>query len=179
MLIAEGSMKHQWQIRRQTSLRHDGARRLDQAYQHLLRWAQAPQEDTHESGHLCTGINAPASPSLDDRAAVQSLTGTCSGAGLASWWGSHLPRWWLQWRDPLRQLEATTEQHLELARVARSIEAVCEQLHSGLEQATFEQRALVELLIDCVVVTDAEVEIRYVMPLSRAGPHRRFCHWRL
>ncbi len=36
-----------------------------------------------------------------------------------------------------------------------------------------------ELLIDCVVVTDAEVEIRYVMPLSRAGPHRRFCHLRL
>jgi hypothetical protein len=49
----------------------------------------------------------------------------------------------------------------------------------GLEQATFEQRALVELLIGCVVVTDAEVEIRYVMPLSRAGPHRRFCHLRL
>src|SRR5262245_36939922 len=79
----------------------------------------------------------------------------------------------------LRQLEAMTEQHLDVARLACSIEAVCEKLRSGLEQATFEQRALVELLIDCIVVSDAEVEIRYLIPLSRAGLHRRFCHLRL
>ena len=80
----------------------------------------------------------------------------------------------------LRQLEAMTAQHGELARLAHGIEEVCKQLREGLEQANFEQqRALVELLIDCVVVSDAEVEIRYVMPLSRAGPQRRFCHLRL
>ncbi len=79
-----------------------------------------------------------------------------------------------------RQLEAVTEQQLELTRVAGSIEEFCTHVRAGLDQATFEERrALVELLIDCVVVMDAQVEIRYARPLSRAGPHRRFCHLRL
>jgi site-specific DNA recombinase len=79
-----------------------------------------------------------------------------------------------------RQLEAQAAQQQELAQVAASLEAACEALREGLEQATPEQqRALVELLIDCVVVSDADVEIRYVIPLSRAGPYGRFCHLRL
>jgi hypothetical protein len=42
---------------------------------------------------------------------------------------------------------------------------------------TFEQkRRLIELLIDRVVVAEAEVEIRYVIPLSGSGEHARFCH---
>jgi site-specific DNA recombinase len=40
-----------------------------------------------------------------------------------------------------------------------------EQLRVGLGQAGFEQRRqLVELLVDRVVVTDGQVEIRYVIP---------------
>ena len=35
-----------------------------------------------------------------------------------------------------------------------------------------------ELLIDQVVVTDKEVEIRYVVPTSPDGPHHPFCHLR-
>ena len=38
---------------------------------------------------------------------------------------------------------------------------------------------LVELLIDRVIVTDGEVEIRYVMPTDRASEQVRFCHLRL
>jgi len=38
---------------------------------------------------------------------------------------------------------------------------------------------LVELLIDRVVVTDEEVEIRYVIPTSARGEQSRFCHLRL
>jgi len=34
------------------------------------------------------------------------------------------------------------------------------------------------LLIDRVVVTDAEVEIRYVLPTSPESEHVRFCHLR-
>jgi site-specific DNA recombinase len=37
----------------------------------------------------------------------------------------------------------------------------------------------VELLIDRVIVTDGEVEIRYVMPTDRASEQVRFCHLRL
>jgi anaerobic magnesium-protoporphyrin IX monomethyl ester cyclase len=37
---------------------------------------------------------------------------------------------------------------------------------------------LVELLIDRVIVTDAEVEICYVIPTSPSSEHTRFCHLR-
>jgi len=48
-----------------------------------------------------------------------------------------------------------------------------------LSGASFEQkRRLVELLIDRVVVTEEEVEIRYVIPTSASGEHARFCHLR-
>lgn len=52
-------------------------------------------------------------------------------------------------------------------------------MRHGLEAATFEQRRqLVLLLADRVVVTDAEVEIRHVMPTSPESEHVRFCHLR-
>ncbi len=78
-----------------------------------------------------------------------------------------------------RQLEASANGRIELAKIADSIEQFCKQVKEGLSNATFEQkRALVELLIDQVVVTDEEVEIRYVVPTSPEGPHLPFCHLR-
>jgi site-specific DNA recombinase len=77
------------------------------------------------------------------------------------------------------QLEASVHQQLELAQLADSIEAFCAQIRPVLENATFAQRRqLVELLIDRVVVTDADVEIRYVIPTTPDGPHVPFCHLR-
>ncbi len=35
-----------------------------------------------------------------------------------------------------------------------------------------------ELLVDRVVVTGEDVEIRYAIPTSRDGPHQPFCHLR-
>jgi site-specific DNA recombinase len=53
--------------------------------------------------------------------------------------------------------------------------AVLEQLRVGLDRAGFEQRRqLVELLIDRVVVTDSQVEIRYVIPTTPGGTTTRF-----
>ena len=78
-----------------------------------------------------------------------------------------------------RQLDAATRQRLELGAVADGIEAFCQTVRAGLAAATFEQRRqLAELLIDCVVVTDGDVEIRYVLPTSPDGPHRPFCQLR-
>jgi len=55
-----------------------------------------------------------------------------------------------------------------------------QRVRAGLASASFAQkRQLVELLIDRVVVTDDEVEIRYVIPTSPRGEHTRFCHLRL
>ena len=77
-------------------------------------------------------------------------------------------------------LETQLEQQRDVTALATSITAFCQRVQVGLEQATFEQRRLlVELLIDRVVVTAEEVEIRYVIPTSPRSEHLRFCHVRL
>jgi site-specific DNA recombinase len=78
-----------------------------------------------------------------------------------------------------RQLRAQAQQRTELAGVVGSVEDFCERVRSGLADATFEQRRrLVELLIDRVIVTDEEVEIRYVIPTDPSSEQVRFCHLR-
>jgi site-specific DNA recombinase len=78
-----------------------------------------------------------------------------------------------------RQLDAAAGQQLELRAVANGIEAFCQTIRTGLGTATFTQRRqLAELLIDRVIVTDDQVEIRYVLPTSPDGPHRPFCQLR-
>ena len=78
-----------------------------------------------------------------------------------------------------RQLQAQSRQRMELAGVAGSIEDFCRRVRGGLAEATFEQRRkLVELLIDRVIVTGEEVEIRYVIPTAPESEHVRFCHLR-
>jgi site-specific DNA recombinase len=78
-----------------------------------------------------------------------------------------------------RQLDATAQQRLELAAVADGIEAFCQTVRAGLATATFTQRRqLAELLIDRVIVTNGEVEIRYVLPTSPGGPPTPFCQLR-
>ena len=78
-----------------------------------------------------------------------------------------------------RQLDAAAAQRLELQAVADGIEAFCQAIRAGLATATFEQRRqLAELLINRVIVTDGQVEIRYVLPTSPSGPHRPFCQLR-
>ncbi len=79
-----------------------------------------------------------------------------------------------------RQLEANVGRHDQLAALVQSIEQFCQRVQQGLSEATFEQkRQLIELLIDRVVVTGEEVEIRYVIPTSPKGEAIRFCHLRL
>jgi hypothetical protein len=78
-----------------------------------------------------------------------------------------------------RQLATAAQQHLEMAAVARGIEEFCAQVRQGLATATFEQRrVLVELLVDRVIVTDEDVEVRYVIPTSPNPPHQPFCQLR-
>jgi len=78
-----------------------------------------------------------------------------------------------------RQVDASARQHLELQAMATSMEAFCAQVRDGLERATFSQRrALVELVIDRVIVIGHDVEIRYVVPTTPDGPHQPFCHLR-
>jgi site-specific DNA recombinase len=76
-------------------------------------------------------------------------------------------------------LETQAQAEHELAERSASVEDFCRRVQSGLDQASFEQkRHLVELLVDRVVVTDGEVEIRYVIPTTPASEHVHFCHLR-
>lgn len=78
-----------------------------------------------------------------------------------------------------QQIASQVEQQQELAGVMTSIETFCQRVQSGLENATFAQRRqLVELLIDRVIVTSGDVEIRYVIPTSPNSEHIRFSHLR-
>ena len=77
------------------------------------------------------------------------------------------------------QLRCDATRRQQLAGLAASVEAFRARVQGGLAGANFEQRRqLVLLLIDRVVVTDAEVEIRYVLPTSPESEHVRFCHLR-
>ena len=76
-----------------------------------------------------------------------------------------------------KQLIQQVNRQGELAGWVASIEDFCCRTQTGLENATFEQkRKLVELLIDRVIVTDGDIEIRYVIPTSPTSEHVRFCH---
>ena len=82
-------------------------------------------------------------------------------------------------RRQLRQLEAQVQDQMDTASLAEGIEAFCERVRQTLDQLTFAQRRqLVELLIDCVIVSDSTVEIRYVVPTSQKGERTPFCHLR-
>jgi site-specific DNA recombinase len=68
----------------------------------------------------------------------------------------------------------------EISRLIDSAESFAQRTRKGLDRATFQQqRQLVELLIDRVIVTGDNVEIRYVFPLGPAGETGRFCHLRV
>ncbi len=76
-------------------------------------------------------------------------------------------------------LEAQAHRQVEIAGLVTSIEDFCQRVRVGLANATFEQkRQLVELLVDRVVITNDQVEIRYVIPTSKKGEQTRFCHLR-
>jgi len=78
-----------------------------------------------------------------------------------------------------RQLEAQGDRQAEIARLGLSMEEFRSRVGQGLGQASWEQkRQLVEWLVARVVVTDSEVEIRYVIPTSPAGEATCFCHLR-
>ena len=78
-----------------------------------------------------------------------------------------------------KELAAQVDRRAELVGLGSSIEDFCRRIASGLANATFEQkRAMVELLIDRVLVVDGEVEIRYVVPTHPNSENVRFCHLR-
>ncbi len=78
-----------------------------------------------------------------------------------------------------RQVEHSIDRQLAVSSLISTVAAFCVRIQAGLAHATFEQqRQLIELLVDRVVVTNDDVEIRYVIPTTTASEHVRFCHLR-
>jgi site-specific DNA recombinase len=79
----------------------------------------------------------------------------------------------------LRQLDAQAQRQIDVATLAEGITTFCQRIQPTLNRLDFaQQRQLVELLIDCVIVTDGQVEIRYILPTGPAGESTAFCHLR-
>jgi len=79
----------------------------------------------------------------------------------------------------LRQLDLQAQQKMDTLELAKNIQAFCQRIRPTLSGLDFDQRRqLVELLVDCVVVDNEKVEIRYVIPTSPKGEITRFCHLR-
>jgi site-specific DNA recombinase len=79
-----------------------------------------------------------------------------------------------------RQLEAQAQQQVDIAALAQGLEAFGRRLQPTLNQLTFAQRRpLVARLIDHVIVTHDQVEIRDVVPTGPKGEITPFCHVRL
>ena len=76
------------------------------------------------------------------------------------------------------ELAHDAERQGETASLAAHAEAFCQRVRAGLASAGFDQkRALLELLVDRVIVTDGAIEIRYVVPTGPDGEREPF--WRL
>jgi hypothetical protein len=64
--------------------------------------------------------------------------------------------------------------------LADPTEEFCRRVRDGLASADFDRkRALLELLVDRVIVTDGEVEIRYALPTGPKGEREPFCRLRM
>jgi hypothetical protein len=75
--------------------------------------------------------------------------------------------------------EATTNSPPARAALLESMTDVCARLCQNLDRARFERgRELVQLLIDRVIVTNDDVEIRQVVPTRENSLHTAFvnCH---
>lgn len=92
-------------------------------------------------------------------------------------------------RDTEARLQALDRQETELthdverqgetAGLAAHAEEFCRRVRDGLAGADFDQkRALLELLVDRVVVANGAVEVRYVVPTGPDGEREPFCRLR-
>jgi site-specific DNA recombinase len=78
-----------------------------------------------------------------------------------------------------QELAGDVERQGDTARLAAHADAFCRRVREGLAEADFaRRRALLELLVDRVIVTDGAVEIRYVIPTGPSGEREPFCRLR-
>ena len=83
-------------------------------------------------------------------------------------------------RDPIyrgrniqqeRDLRRQQHQQLRLTELSGNIEELCAAIHCGLQTLDFSgRRKIIELLIDRVILSQEEIEIRYAILLTGVNP---------
>jgi site-specific DNA recombinase len=70
-----------------------------------------------------------------------------------------------------RDLRRQQHQQVRLTELSANIEELCAAIHSGLQTLDFSgRRKIMELLIDRVILSHEDIEIRYAIPLTGVNP---------
>ncbi|MBE9593877.1 MAG: hypothetical protein IMF19_10425 [Proteobacteria bacterium] len=75
-----------------------------------------------------------------------------------------------QLQEQIRNIKAAEKKEIDYKKIFDNIEAFCEAVKRGIENASFEEkRRIFELLVDEVIVTNGKVEINHIIPLEKKG----------
>jgi site-specific DNA recombinase len=70
-----------------------------------------------------------------------------------------------------RDLKAQQQQHLRIEELCANINELCQAIRAGLQALDFAgRRRVVELLVDRVLISHEEIEIRYAIPIKGLNP---------
>jgi hypothetical protein len=70
-----------------------------------------------------------------------------------------------------RDLGRQQHQQVRLTELSANIEDLCQAIRAGLQTLDFSgRRKIIELLIDRVIISHADIEIRYAIPLTGLSP---------
>ncbi len=75
-----------------------------------------------------------------------------------------------QLQEQIRNIKAAEKNEIDFKRIFENIEAFCNAVKQGIENASFEdRRKIIELLVEEVIVTNGNVEIAHIIPLEKKG----------
>ncbi|HWQ96154.1 MAG TPA: recombinase family protein [Candidatus Methylomirabilis sp.] len=75
-----------------------------------------------------------------------------------------------QLQEQIRNIKAAEKNKIDYEKIFDNIEAFCDAVKRGIENASFEdRRKIIELLIEEVVLTNGKVEIAHIVPIEKKG----------
>ncbi len=76
----------------------------------------------------------------------------------------------LQLQDQIKNIKANEKKEMDSKKIFDNIEAFCDAVKQGIENASFEdKRRIIELLVEEVIVTNGKVEIVHIIPIEKKG----------
>jgi site-specific DNA recombinase len=82
-----------------------------------------------------------------------------------------------QLQDQIKSIKVAQKKEMDYKRIFDNIEAFCDAVKQGLENASFEnRRKIIELLVEEVIVTNGKVEIIHIIPLEKRANLQLYSH---